>query len=152
MTTTRTLKPRLLCAVLALAAASVTALATPDNGWATAITLESSSGGVYDYGITVDAQSQLLFSPNDTITLSGLSGVTGASTSGNLGAFFSGSFTPTSATFVDCCSVDLNNSGTGNNTPFTFGTLVVDSSVLTLGTVNYSAETSGGTLTGTVQG
>ena len=59
-----------------LAFAAVTA--KPNDGLAAAITLTSSSGGVYDYALTLPFEL-VVFTDSDTITLSGLSGVTGAS-------------------------------------------------------------------------
>jgi hypothetical protein len=93
------------------------------------------------------------FDKGQTITLSGLSGVTGASATDPLalfGAFTVSSFTPTSVVFA----FTLSSNGTLG--PFTssttLGTLVVDSSVLTTGAVDYSMETSSGTFSGTVDG
>jgi hypothetical protein len=133
-----------------LLAGSEACLAAP----VASLTLTSSGGGVYDYGLTVGANEALTFNPNQTITLSGLSGVTGASASGDLGP---GAFAVPS---VNATTVVLLRPGpfgiTFDNTPFpspnTFGTLTVDSSVLTTGTVDFSIETSDGTVMGTTQG
>jgi len=85
----------------------------------------------------------------DTITLSGLSGVTGASVSPSsaLFVFTVSSFTSSSAVFAETVCLTTCIFGTG-----TFGTLVVDSSVLTLGTVDFSVESEAGTVSGTTQG
>ena len=85
----------------------------------------------------------------DTITLSGLSGVTGTSVSPSsaLFVFTVSSFTSSSAVFAETVCLTTCIFGTG-----TFGTLVVDSSVLTLGTVDFSVESEAGTVSGTTQG
>jgi hypothetical protein len=115
------------------------------------LTLTSSGAGVYDYGLTVGPEDTVQFNPNQTITLSGLSGVTGASVSGVLSGFTVQSVNATSTVFAE-----PGNTTTGfsnpNTVPITVGTLIVDSSVLTPGTVDFSLETSDGTITGTTQG
>ena len=85
----------------------------------------------------------------DTITLSGLSGVTGTSVSPSsaLFVFTVSSFTSSSAVFAETVCLTTCIFGTG-----TFGTLVVDFSVLTLGTVDFSVESEAGTVSGTTQG
>jgi hypothetical protein len=115
------------------------------------LTLTSSGAGVYDYGLTLGPEDSVTFGPNQTITLSGLSGVTGASVSGVLSGFTVQSVNTTSAIFAEpggTTAIFLN----ADAFPFTFGTLVVDSSVLTPGTVDFSLETSDGPITGTTQG
>jgi hypothetical protein len=47
--------------------------------FAGSIPLLSSGGGIYDYGVTADPGELLVFNHGTTITLSGLSRVTGAS-------------------------------------------------------------------------
>jgi hypothetical protein len=123
-------------------------MATTDAGFATTPTLTSSSSGIYDYGLVVDA-SGVTFDQHQTITLSGLSGVTGASVSGDLSfaGFSVSSFTSDSVVFAQGV---FGSSGFAG--PSTFGTFVIDSSVLTTGTVAYSMETDSGTLSGTVDG
>jgi hypothetical protein len=129
-----------------VAFAAVTA--KPSNGLASMITLTSSGSGVFDYGLTLGAGETVSFIPGQTITLSGLSGVTGASVNSELSfSFTETSFTPTSVVFTS--SAEFSFSNVGASSPFTFGTLVVDSSVLTLGTVDFSMETNN---EGTVQG
>jgi PEP-CTERM motif len=131
-----------------LAFAAVTA--RPNNSLASMITLISSSGGVYDYGLTLNAGEAVSFDQGQTITLSGLSGVTGASVSNFPIGFSVGSFTPTSVVFAAIADEGLGNA---NSTPITVGTLVVDSSVLTTGTVDFSMATANeGTVAGTAQG
>jgi hypothetical protein len=129
--------------VLTALAVVAVVLAAAQWGFAESITLTSSGGGVYDYGI-----AGVQFNPNATITLSGLSGVTGASTGSPLSVCFAvNSFTPSSVVYVN------NVDGGCEISPLTSGTLVVDSSVLTLGTVDFSMDTSNeGTVSGTTQG
>ena len=124
------------------------------------LTRDTSGGGIYDYGVTLLLNENVAFAPNDTITLSGLSGVTGASVFSNLGPCFTvSSFTPTSVVYAQTgqplpCGIGAELVGP----PPTTGTLRVESSVLTLGTVDFSMQTSsalggtGGTITGTTQG
>jgi hypothetical protein len=141
-----------------LAFAAVTA--KPNNGFATpAITLHSSSGGVYDYDVTTAVGELVAFNFGQTITISGLSGVTGASvpSGSSLGSFFTvQSTTATSVTFQDTLSGGTIDPGAGNP-GLDLGTLVIDSSVLTTGPVNYSLQSltrdgSLATFTGTTQG
>jgi PEP-CTERM motif len=129
-------------------AASQMCLAIPSPS----LTLTSSSGGVYDYGVTVPGSEAVDFVHNATITLSGLSGVTGASVdpSSVLSTVFTvSSFTPSSAVFA----ANVQTDGARIVGPGTVGTLAVDSSVLTLGTIDFSMETAEfGTITGMTQG
>jgi hypothetical protein len=122
---------RAACAALL---AGVGVMATTDAGLARAaptITLASSGGGVYEYDI--DAPAGAFFSLDQTITLSGLSGVTGASVSDSLTDFSVSSINSTSVTFEQTGAANGVAFGSGN-----WGTLVVDSPVLTTGTVDYS--------------
>jgi len=137
--------------VLTVLATVAVVLAASPWGFAATITLISSSGGVYDYGVTLGADENVFFSPNQTIILSGLSGVTGAS----VADFFStcyiiGARNPSSVvyaqTLVEPCGI------MGGGVPRTVGTLVVDSSVLTLGTVDFNMQTTAGPVIGTTQG
>ena len=137
---------RLLTALVTVAVV----LAASQWGFAASIVLTSSGGGVYDYGLTAASGEVVNFAAPDKITLSGLSGVTGASVADILimaGLIGVSSVTPSSVVYSwsTIPFVDLG--------PFTVGTLVVDSSVLTLGTVDFSMQTlTGGTVTGTTQG
>jgi hypothetical protein len=65
--------------VLTVFATVAVVLAASQWGFASSITLTSSGGGVYDYGLTLVPGESVGFAPGNTITLSGLSGVTGAS-------------------------------------------------------------------------
>jgi PEP-CTERM motif len=113
---------------------------------AAVITFTSSSGGVYDYGMLVSSGESVTFHAGDSIVLSGLSGVTGASVSAvMLASGFTASFTSTSATFTEMTGFATDFVGLG-----TYQSLVVDSSVLTTGTVNYNIQNN--TFTGTVDG
>jgi hypothetical protein len=134
-------------------AAAVGFMATANTCSAAVITLTSSGGGVYDYGIALSGGEIVTFDTGQAITLSGLSGVTGASVTDTLalfGEFKVSSFTPTSVVLTHTLSSPATIGPFSG--PVTFGTLVVDSSVLTTGAVDYSIETSSGTFTGTVDG
>jgi hypothetical protein len=123
-------------------------LMLPKTVRADGIVLISSGGGVYDYGFDVTS-GLLSFFQNQTVTVSGLSGVTGASvdTSFADNGFTVESFTSSSVTFIQ------SGFGAVNFPNGTFGDLIVDSTVLTLGTVNWSAQTAtAGTISGTVEG
>jgi hypothetical protein len=141
--------------VRVLTALATVAVVLAGSQWcfASSITLVSNVGGVYDYGLTLAGGETVIFAPNDKITLSGLSGVTGASVADILGNRFAvSSFTPSSAVYALGGTIGQGFQNFGS-TPFSFGTLVVDSSVLTLGTVDFSMQTiNEGTVTGTTQG
>jgi hypothetical protein len=111
------------------------------------IELTSSGGGVYDYTFVGVDGIETRFLNGQTITLSGLSGVTGASVSGEAVMFFSASFTSTSAVFtLTCCG----SSGFGDVSVDGFE---VSSSVLTTGPVDYTMVTDNpGILAGTIEG
>jgi hypothetical protein len=148
-------RSRAACAALLSGVMGV--MATTDAGLAASITLASSGGGVYDYDLTVNSGEAVYFLQGQTITLSGLSGVTGASVSNVLGISFTVS--SVSSTSVEFAQTLAPSSGFGG--PGTYGTLVVDSTAPT-GTVDYSIDystmtTPGGglipaTISGTVDG
>jgi hypothetical protein len=141
--------------LLTALATVVVVLAASPWGFASSITLISSGGGIYDYEVTTGPGEVVFFAHNDAITLSGLSGVTGASAADFLGAncFTVSSRTPSTVVYTETLAPLV--CGIGMPT----GTLVVDSSMLTLGTVDFSMQTSSfhgtpseGTVTGTTQG
>ena len=111
--------------------------------------------GQYDYEITIGANTNVTFLLNEAITFTGLSGVTGASLSGDLGTFgfFTvQSFTSSSVTFVQSgFNPLLTFVNAGNNFPTTAGTFVIDSTA-PVGTVDWSGTASGALNTGTVAG
>ena len=129
-------------------------LGTASTAWCDSFSLSlvSSGGGIFDYGITVPANTGVTFDINQTITLTGLSGVTSASVSGFLGfasGFAVSSFTSTSVTLVDTAfPFGVTNP---NPVAVTLGDFLVDSTA-PLGTVNWSGQTSVGTFSGTVGG
>ena len=131
------------------------ALAASPWGFASSITLTSSVGGMYEYGLTVGSGETVEFAPNATIELSGLSGGTGASVlpSSDLSTCFSAhsssAFLVIYEQTVEPGNCDFTNS---TSTPVTHGTLVLASSVLTTHAGDFSMETTGGTITGTTQG
>jgi len=119
--------------ILTVLATAAVVLAASPWGFAATITLISSSGGVYDYGVTLGADENVFFSPNQTITLSGLSDVTGASIppADFFGTcFIVGAINPSSVVYAQTLVENCGIMGVG--VPRTVGTLVVDSSVLTL--------------------
>ena len=140
----------------------LTAFGGASAAWCDSLSLLSSGSGLYTYGLDVTSYS-LSFGMGQTLTLSGLSGVTGASVSGILAS--SGwtveSFTSSSVTFVQS-EFGLAGFQSGSQGVATFGAFTVDSSVLTLGTVEYSgqgytsssptANLTPADLSGTVQG
>jgi hypothetical protein len=136
--------------VLTAIATVAVMLAASQGGFASSITfVGSSTPGVYDYGLMLAPGETVDFDHGGTITLSGLSGVTGASAASGLGFCFSGiSFTPSSVVYT----ATLTSGCATLPGPRTIGTLVVDSSVLTLGTVHFSMENVGGPVSGTTQG
>jgi hypothetical protein len=132
--------------------ATVLGTVSAARGDSFSVTLTSSGGGVYDYGITLPAGSSVQFSGSDSITISGMSEVTGASTTGLLGVFgwSALSFDSTSVTFsISGFNSDLSNFQL--NAPFTWGDFVVDSTA-PLGTVSWSGNDDAGTFSGTVGG
>jgi len=140
----------LLKIALALVAA---VLGTASTAWCDTITLTliSSGGGVYEYAVAIPAGGTVTFDGGQTITLTGLSGVTGASIESPLSlALVVQSFTSTSVTFVE--PLDANSS-IQNLTGATVydGTLIVDSTSPS-GTVDYTMQTSSGSISGTVGG
>jgi hypothetical protein len=111
------------------------------SGNADSLTLISQSGGLYDFGIQLDANHGIVFVPGDSISLTGLAGVTGASVLPNLAPFFMSSFTtPTSATIVDTIGIVLDPIPVSQ----TLSALSVNSTVLTTGAIGYEIQTGGG--------
>jgi PEP-CTERM motif len=108
---------------------------------ADSLVLISSSGGVYAYGIEVDGF--ITFDKNQKIDLTGLTGVTSVTGVPE----FSYSFTSNSV--VADQNVITSDEYEG---PAEIPLFNVTSSSTTLGTIDYSIQTSTGTLTGTVQG
>ena len=139
----------------ALATVGVVLAASP---WcfASSIALVASGGGVYDYGVALGPGETVTFAQNDKITLSGLSEVTGALVccGGDplvVAGFTVTSVTPSSVVYAQTAK-SSGTIGNGAPIPTVDTTLIVDSSVLTLGTVDFSMETTGGTVSGTTQG
>ena len=111
---------------------------------AATLVLTSHVGGVYDYGLAI-TDFELLLQQNQGVTISGLSGVTGASIS----SVEQGSKCPdtvsTTATSVSVTESGQCAAGNGNwpsPTPFVVQTIEIDSSIQTAGTVNYELNTS----------
>jgi hypothetical protein len=126
--------------------------------WASRIRLISSSDGIYDYGLEIEPLEAIFFSPGAAITLSGLSGVTGASADTMSGLspfrcpFTVSSFTPSSVVYTETGSFACGALNTFVDGPIILGTWTVDSSVLTLGAVDFNMQTEAGPVIGTTQG
>ena len=129
----------------------VLAVLVPALASATSITLTSFSAGTYNYGITLAPGETVLFSANQTITFSNMSGVTGGSTASTLGSIFNfTSSTPSSAVFTSPSGGGLSNT---SGITVTFGYLKITSTVTNVDTINYSMQTSNqGTVNSTTQG
>src|SRR6516162_6917530 len=106
--------------VLTVLATVAVVLAGSQWGFASSISLVSSGGGVYDYGLTLAPGESVNFAQNATITLSGLSGVTGASVDPHdpLNCFTVSSFAPSSAVLAQTAKIDCRFS-TSHGTTFT---------------------------------
>lgn len=134
-------------------------LVSAGSAWCTAapptasLVLTSHSGGVYDYSLVIGTTS-ISFFPGDGMTLSNMNGVTGASVlSGSyLYLGFALGYLGASSTATTAVYTDGNDDAYFTGPPYTFGTLVVYSSVLTLGTIDYSIQTQEGLFTGTTLG
>lgn len=134
----------------------------------------NSNNIVYSYGLTTTCTSgsggagagrsptctELDFRLGQTVTLSGLSGVTGASVGGALASAFTvEGFTPTSVTFqMDLTDCSQSGAGAGRPCEISVSGLItgdfdVDSTVNTGGTIDWSAQTfNPGALSGTAEG
>jgi hypothetical protein len=114
--------------------------------------LESQSGDTYDYSLVESGSSPIEVNAGQQIILSGLSGVTGAEVSGTLASFCPG--LTVSFPVITSTSVTVVNGGGGCffGPNVTDGTLAVDSTVTTAGTVNFEIDTPGGAVDGTTQG
>lgn len=119
---------------------------------ADSIVLTSSSPGFYGYGIELDPGSPgIMAVTGDSLTLTGLFGVTGGSAAPNLG--FTTTFTPTSVTFTETGSGASTPNNPGSTPVILNDFFFVDSTDLTVGSVSYVATTSNqGVLSGTAQG
>ena len=137
--------------VLTVLATVAVVLAGSQWCFAASITLISSGGGVYDYGLTLEPGEDVAFFNAAAITLSGLSGVTGASVTGVLSSncLTVSSFSPASVIYGVPRPCGFINEG---RVPLTEGTLSVNSSAATLGTIDFSMQTTDGTVNGMTQG
>ena len=119
---------------------------------ADSIVLTSSGFGVYGYGIEVNPGSPgLIAATGDTLTFTGLFGVTGASAAPDIG--FTATFTPTSVVFTETGS-GANSPSNPGSTPAIFPDFFfIDSADTTVGNVSYVATTANmGVLSGTALG
>ena len=108
---------------------------------AATIDLISSGGGTYRYGITA-ADRETFNLPSGQATFSGMSGVTGQSVGDLLAGFlpvipvFYTAFGVTSTTACFSSTDEFLANGTGGVS--TIGSLIITSTVLTTGLINYS--------------
>jgi hypothetical protein len=119
---------------------------------ADSIVLTSQAPGVFGYGIELDPGSGGIMAVNgNTLTFTGLFGVTGASAAPDIG--FTATFTSTTVTFTETGGGASTPSNPGS-TPVTLPDFFfIDSTDTTVGNVSYVAVTSNqGTLTGTALG
>lgn len=119
---------------------------------ADSIVLTSPAPGVYGYGIELDPGSPgVMAVTGDSLTLTGLFGVTGASAAPNLG--FTTTFTSTSATFTETGGLASTGNNPGSTPIILPDFFFVDSADTTIGNISYVATTSNqGILSGTAQG
>lgn len=118
------------------------------------VNLVSSTGGVYTYNVLVSNVGSVAFTAGDTLTLTGLAGVTGASS-------FHPSEVSVSLTLTTASAEDTGF-GQGANAPVPGGIasvtvtdfLTVDSTSLTIGTIDWELSGPGFStpLTGTTEG
>lgn len=132
---------RILCLVFLLSLPSVRPAWCDSNS----IQLLSATNGVYDY--TLSALAGITFNHGQQVTFADMSGVTGASVTGLLG--FVGCFTPTSVTSN---GVTFTATATFCQFSGTFNAFQINSTITTLGSINYSMQSASGTITGTVDG
>jgi hypothetical protein len=138
----------LVKAALAVMLALLFAVA-PARCDSTNVNLVSSTGGMYAYTLVLVRTAGLSFSPGDTLTLTDLAGVTGASTP--FPSLFSASSTSTSASAED---THLTVSAPGGITLTISQILTVDSTSLRIGTIDWELSGPGFStpLTGTTEG
>jgi len=131
-----------------LCVAAVFAAVCSQPCWGDAIiTLESHTGGTYDYDLAVTTQAIAIQNGQD-IVLSGLAGVTSAAVSSSLASACAG----LTVSSVASESVTLANEGGQCFFLGSYGTLELVSSVTTDGVVDFSIQTPGGFITGTTDG
>lgn len=116
------------------------------------IVLTSQATGVYGYGIELDPMSGAITAVNgDTLTFTGLWGVTGASAAPGIG--FTATFTPTTVTFTETGGGASTPSNPGSSPLILPDFFFIDSADTTVGNVSYTAVTADlGTLGGTALG
>ncbi len=116
---------------------------------ADAIVLESRSGDVYHYGLSIDpGGSPITFTPGKIIELTGLSDITGVTVNGLYP--FTDTFNPTSLTLVDSVRASFLSGSKTLPTVYDLFTITSTSSSIGLGV--FSLDPSLGTLSGSVIG
>jgi len=111
------------------------------------IVLISHGAGTFDYGLSVPSGSRVDFFTGQNFSLTGLSGVTGATVSGGFLPCFTASFTSSSVTVTQT----IPNTSCGFIGPTTVSTLEV-SSLAPLGTVDFAIQVAQGNFSGAVGG
>jgi hypothetical protein len=138
---------RLLTVALALFSATLAARADSIS-----IVLDSASSGTYNYGLELPASTSIEFVPGDSITLTGLAGVTSASLGLSNDGDFTISNTSTSVTLAE--NPYYSGIGLSNYSQDTYvltDLFSVFSTDLTLGTVDFAINGTPAS-TGTVEG
>lgn len=116
-------------------------------------TLESQTGGTYNYSLMV-TPTAVDIPPGNDIILSGLSGVTGASVTGSLGTS-AGCFNPGGFSLLSFTSTTVtlqNETGSQCLALGTYANLAVTSTVTTPGTVDFEIDILSGPVYGTTGG
>lgn len=134
--------PRKIFAPLAVLAAIVLA---PALAHADVITLSSHTGAAYTFDVYA-ADGTLAFSDGNTITLTGLSGISGVALTSTAASFGTVSYTGNSVIFT----VDYPASGYSTS-PLDVSLFTVTSSASSLNNVSYALQEYCTTYTGTVQ-
>lgn len=134
--------------VLALAVVLAMLGASSNAALADSIVLRSSSGGTYDYGLSVD--SKTTFSAGQTIDLTGLGGITDLSLNGVFDGPFSATFT--SSTVMLTAAVKTTFLPGSKNSPAIYDLFAITSESSSSGNVAFALQSNLGTTSGSVSG
>ena len=143
------------CVSLRVATLAVATIAFPAISPSASIVLMSSANGVYDYALQVVNES-ITFNRGQAIILSGLTGVSAASSTGLLAQDFPfvSIMGSTVSFFVSPFfqTVTFNGGPPQPQFPFPFTGLEIQSSAGSVGEIQFALDTSTGTITGTTLG
>lgn len=129
-----------------VSAFALLAVLAPSSAKADSIDLSAQDGNTFTYDLVLSGSS-IAFDPGSSITLSGMSGVTGVDLLGYASYYASDTFTPTSVTF------DISSGVSSADTGFTdLQLFTITSSSAVVGSVDYSLGEDPSTLTGSVEG